>query len=151
MKYIDDMMDKYGFNDGASTPQEVGELRMVYVAVINALAIHAKSDFRIVAYDRPGMHNGCMVLFVNIAELKSKVPDRTSRWEIITGRKPATAAMECVELHLTDDAFRAAYDEADNMDPPLEELVDISVTVDEDELQATLSSIRKGELTCGNH
>lgn len=151
MKYIDEMMEKYGFGDGADVPQEAGELRMVYVSVVNALAIQIKSQFRMVAFDRPGMHNGCMVVFVDKDVLKKAIRNKKELDEVVNDAKPVSMNLDEVQYHETDDLFKDAFSEASDMDPPLEELIQVEVTIDEKELKATLDSIRKGELTCGNH
>ena len=63
MRYLDEMVSKYGFGDGSSIPPDASARREVYVKIINNLAKEYKSEYRIQAYDRDGMHNGCMVIF----------------------------------------------------------------------------------------
>ena len=65
MKYWDEMLSKWGFNDGAAQPPDARACRQVYVREINRLAEERHSKVRFFAYDRPGMHNSCMVLPVS--------------------------------------------------------------------------------------
>jgi hypothetical protein len=63
MKYFDDMTDKCGFGDGGAVPPDAWACRAVYLAALNALAAHKGSAVRAVPFNRPGLHNGCMILF----------------------------------------------------------------------------------------
>ena len=65
MKYLEDMCDKFGFQDGEVVPVGIRSYRDVYVRVLNHLLPQFGSGVRAVAYDRPGMHNSCMILFVS--------------------------------------------------------------------------------------
>lgn len=66
MKYWDDMQTKWGFSDGAATPCGIEAYREVYVQAVNYLAAQAGSAVRAEAYDRPGMHNSCLIVLVSI-------------------------------------------------------------------------------------
>lgn len=63
MLYWDDFRDKYGFDEGASVPPDAEAVRAVYVEILNAGATRLGADCRAVAFDRPGLHNPCMVAF----------------------------------------------------------------------------------------
>lgn len=64
MQYWDDMRDKFGFNDGEAIPAGAELYRDVYLRAVNLLLEQEKSQVRAVRYDRPGVHNGCMILLV---------------------------------------------------------------------------------------
>lgn len=64
MIYWEDMTDKYGFNDGEAVPPDAEQRRSVYVMAVNRFAKALSSQYRVEAYDRPGMHNWCLVLTV---------------------------------------------------------------------------------------
>lgn len=64
MKYWEDFNSKYGFSDGDATPPDAEAQREVYVTVLNALAEKFDSTVRVAKYDRPGMHNYCLILTV---------------------------------------------------------------------------------------
>ena len=65
MKYFDDMLDKYGFGDGGAVPPDAWACRDIYIAALNALAAHNGSAVRAVPFNRAGMHNSCLILFVS--------------------------------------------------------------------------------------
>lgn len=65
MKYYEEMTSKYGFSDGDAIPNGAEQYREVYVTAINALARAKESKVRAYAYNRPGMHNWCLILFVD--------------------------------------------------------------------------------------
>lgn len=72
MNYWDEMDDKYGFNDGCAVPVGAEKYRRVYVQAVNAIAEALGSSLRCYAYDRPGVHNWCLILFdtaEHVAEL----------------------------------------------------------------------------------
>ena len=62
--YWDEFISKYGFGDGDHLPPDCWETRTAMVRLINAAAEQLGSDRRVAEYDRPGMHNSCMVLIV---------------------------------------------------------------------------------------
>jgi hypothetical protein len=75
MQYFDEMRTKWGFEDGGTTPPDAIACREVYVKVINKCAKKAGSKFRAYAYDRGGCHNGIMILFASLENIKkNKVP-----------------------------------------------------------------------------
>lgn len=63
MRYWDDMLSKSGFSDGEAVPDGIATYRTVYLRVVNRLAEQWGSAVRAIAYDRPGMHNWCLIVF----------------------------------------------------------------------------------------
>jgi hypothetical protein len=63
MQYWDEMQSKSGFSDGEAVPECIETYRTVYLRVVNRLAEQWGSDVRALAYDRPGMHNWCLIVF----------------------------------------------------------------------------------------
>lgn len=62
MHYWDQMQSKWGFADGDAVPRDAHAAREVYVAGVNRLAERFGSRWRVGAYDRPGLHNHCLVV-----------------------------------------------------------------------------------------
>jgi hypothetical protein len=60
----DDFTDKYGFRDGASVEPRDFEARSTLVAVLNGHAAIKAAGLQAVEYDRPGLHNPCMLVVV---------------------------------------------------------------------------------------
>jgi len=57
---LDEMTSKYGFNDGSNVPMNADEIR---ARLIKALNKQLPAAYRAEAYDRPGVHNWCLILF----------------------------------------------------------------------------------------
>lgn len=72
MRFWDDMLEKYGFADGEAMPDGAEVYRAVYVRAVNALAEQLRSEVRAVAYDRPGIHNWCLILFHRLSDLEAQ-------------------------------------------------------------------------------
>lgn len=145
MKYLESMLSKYGFNDGDELPLEARALRRVYVAVLNSAAQRKGSEFRALCYDRPGLHNSCMILFVREADFKSTIPEKM-QIPALWGEWSFQGNIPSVPYVKTDGAFHKAFTLASDMDPPLSELVEVVVNVDYQELKKTVNAIRRGEL-----
>lgn len=116
MNYWNDMREKYGFNDGASIPAEAFALRSVYVKVMNAMLETRGSNVRVREYNRPGVHNCCMIVVV---------PNDGTKWEPdvpVVGVEPPldSIAVDC-------------FVEAAGMD--LDGFVTVVVTVDDDAVE----------------
>lgn len=63
MLYFDDMFNnKYGFDDGNAIPPDARAFREIIIRAVNRLAEQLESSQRLVAYDRPGWHNSCLIL-----------------------------------------------------------------------------------------
>ncbi len=71
MIYYEDMIDKYGFGDGEHEVDDSVSRRSLYITAINHLAKKLGSDYRVVAWDRPGMHNRCMIVRVTLEEFNN--------------------------------------------------------------------------------
>lgn len=56
---LEDFTSKYGFRDGAAFEFRDLQARDLLVKLFNEEC----DDQRAVAWDRPGMHNGCMIVF----------------------------------------------------------------------------------------
>lgn len=70
MKFWEDMQSKWGFNDGNAIPEGVEDYRTVYIRAVNRLAEQLNSQVRAVAYNRPGLHNYCLVIFYKVTDLQ---------------------------------------------------------------------------------
>lgn len=117
MRYWDEMQSKWGFNDGEATPEGIKHYRTVYIRAVNRLAEQLGSQVRAVAYNRFGLHNFCLVLFHNVADL-ADVPV-----EGYTGHVDIPA--DVVE---PDEAMRAAIWQAQTWH--LDELLEVTVAID---------------------
>ncbi len=102
MKYFDDMTDKYGFGDGGAVPPDAWACRAVYVAVLNALAAHNESAVRAVPFNRPGMHNGCTILFVGAEDATRQISDGEEPVELVPDSGMASAIDQANMLDLDD-------------------------------------------------
>lgn len=131
MRYYDDMDSKSGFNDGASVPPDADECREVYVEVINALAAKHKSGLRVVAFDRPGLHNHCLILRVLLRDFESLPEDAASLQKTL-------CYLANVEPEL-DEGLSDALDEAETWD--LDSLVEVKTVVNRPRLQKILHRI----------
>lgn len=75
MKYYADMRTKFGFDDGDDVPVEAWDLRDLYVRFMNDLAVKRGSAVRAYAYDHPGLHNTCQILYRDLAGDDVEEPD----------------------------------------------------------------------------
>ncbi len=71
MKYYEAMTDKYGFDDGGNIPVDAWHCRDAYVAALNEIAERFNSKTRAVIYNRPGVHNSCMIANVSLADYEA--------------------------------------------------------------------------------
>ncbi len=92
MRFWDEMQAKSGFSDGESVPEGADVYREVYIRAINRLAEQRGSTVRAVAYDRPGMHNWCLVTF-----RVAGTPDGT---EVLPDDQMDTAIEQALDLDL---------------------------------------------------
>ena len=102
MKYFDDMTNKYGFGDGGAIPPDAWACRAVYLAVLNALAAHIGSAVRAIPFNRPGMHNGCMMLFVSVEDAARTAQGGSEFTEVVPDRGMASAIDQANTLDLDD-------------------------------------------------
>ncbi len=60
----DDFTDKWGFSDGNSVEQRDFDARAIIISKLNDLPEFKASNVRAVAYDRPGVHNPCLIILL---------------------------------------------------------------------------------------
>jgi len=95
----DDFTDKYGFRDGASVEPRDFEARSTLVEVLNDHGAMKAAGLQALEYDRPGLHNPCLVVVVK-GQGKSAGELLTS-WlagEIEEERLPDELELEITEL-----------------------------------------------------
>lgn len=118
MRYWDEMTSKYGFNDGESIPEGIEIYRDIYIRTVNKLASGYGSKVRAYGYDRPGVHNWCMVLF-----------------------REASSVTEDEEL--ADGPMEAAIDDVKN-NCYLDDFVMVDVQLDDEEFESFLENLEVG-------
>jgi len=111
MKYWEDFQTKWGFADGDSVPPDALLLRQVYVRELNRLLARRKSGVRLLAYDRPGMHNSLLIVRVGAAMVRNVPAKRLWGGQQSGGWEPG-------DLHepAPDTAYEAVLAEADEME-----------------------------------
>ncbi len=62
--WYNDFTEKWGFNDGGSVEQRDFDAREILIAKLNSLAEFKANNIRAVAFDRPGVHNPCLVILL---------------------------------------------------------------------------------------
>lgn len=70
MNHYEDMRSKGGFGDGDNVSNSHFNIRSVYITTLNHLANKLGSNVRAVAWDRPGMHNPCMIVLISMDAYK---------------------------------------------------------------------------------
>lgn len=113
MKYWDEFQSKWGFSDGDAIPPDARACREVYVREINKLAAKKGSAVRLLAWDRPGVHNGYLIVHV-AAELVKGVPSKklcVGQWD--GGWEPADRDWQEPTV---DEAMETAIQEAFELD-----------------------------------
>jgi hypothetical protein len=130
MMYWDEMNSKNGFDDGAAVPQEAWTAREVYVRALNAVAAHKGSKVRAIAWDRPGVHNPCLIMQVPAAFFDKLSPEQVlAKEELKLPREwPEEPGVELVRGEPTDDAWVEAVDEC--VELPLDDYVVVDVRLD---------------------
>jgi hypothetical protein len=134
MRFWDDMQSKWGFSDGDAVPDGVEVYREIYIRAVNQLAEQLGSSVRVVAYDRFGVHNWCLVLMYTLADLwDHQVEDFTAHTDINAEITQADEALE--------EAIRQAYE------LELDGFVEVIVTLTDDfeDFLTTLRPIREGD------
>ena len=107
----EDFTEKFGFGDGASTEDRDFRARDILIRTLNQQPEMKAAGVRTVAYDRPGVHNGCMIL---VGKNIEGMPDD----------KFLEAVLETDEVELPEMAaeiaelIAEAYAEADQPAPP---------------------------------
>lgn len=119
MRFWEDMQSKWGFSDGDAVPDGVEVYRNIYIRAVNQLAGELGSSVRVVAYDRFGVHNWCLILMYQLADLQAHhVEDFTAPTDIDAEVAQADDAME--------EAIRQAYE----LD--LDSFAEVTVTLSDD-------------------
>jgi hypothetical protein len=135
VRYFDEMLDKFGFDDGDAEPEGMRVYRHVYVETLNTLLAACGSAVRVTAYNRPGMHNGCMIVPVTVAFFATLDPrqvlDGDHLGEGWSAADDGTGAL--------DDAYYTAVGDAHDMH--LEQYVEIIATIDATGLGNLLENI----------
>lgn len=134
MRFWDDMQHKYGFSDGEAVPDGAEVYRAVYIRAVNALAEQLGGTVRAVAYDRPGVHNWCLILLHRANDLEAN------------GIRLFTLHVEFdAEVVEPDEAMDEAIRQACLMD--LDSFVDVQVNVSDDfaDFVSNLHPVREGE------
>jgi hypothetical protein len=60
----EDFTDKFGFSDGEACEQRDFDARAIIISKLNNLPAFKTSSVRVVAYDRPGVHNSCLIIIL---------------------------------------------------------------------------------------
>lgn len=118
MQFWNEMISKYGFSDGAAVPPGAEVYRSVYIRTVNKLAEQLGSSVRAVAYDRPGVHNWCMILFYNASDLRAFTPEQLTQ--------PVEVGAAAVDA---DAMMAKAVNQADDLE--IDDFVEVQVDVDE--------------------
>jgi hypothetical protein len=125
VNHYHDMLTKYGFNDGEAIPAEAYAARHVYVGAMNFLLRKHGSGVRLVAYDRPGVHNECMILLVSASDAE-KVPDTGDLGDLPGHFYTLNGHLEVDEVQ-PDEAYDQALEEAVDLD--LDQYVETQVMI----------------------
>jgi hypothetical protein len=135
MKYFDEMCNKFGFDDGDAEPQGMRAYRHVYVAGMNALLAARQSAVRVTAWNRPGMHNGCMIVPVTVDFCATLDPQH-----ILDGdHLPTGWSVTDDGADALDDAYWTALGDARDLE--LEQYVVVTATIDTAGLEGRLTAI----------
>lgn len=126
MQYWDEMNDKYGFGDGGCYPAGIETYRDIYVKTVSRLAEYLESDYRVVPYNRCGVHNYCLWYFVSknwfeTVYLPMQEPEK--QWSAVTETEIQAAESEFFEN--TDYMMAAAVELARELD--IDQYVNIQV------------------------
>jgi len=123
MKYWEDFQTKWGFSDGDSVPPDALLLRQVYVRELNSLLRKRKSAVRLLAFDRPGMHNPLLIVRVS-ADTASGVPERKLYLGQLNGGWEPKGEWQEPE---PDAAYESVLEEAEGME--LDAMVETTVSL----------------------
>lgn len=131
MQYWNEMNTKYGFSDGESYPAGIEIFRDLYVKAVSRLAEHFGSDFRVVPYNRCGVHNYCLWFYVTKEWFESiYLPLQKSgqMWPSVGERE--IRAAETSFANAADDAMQKAVDRAFELE--LDNYVEVEVKLADD-------------------
>jgi len=128
MRFWEDMQSKWGFSDGNAVPDGIEVYREVYIRAVNKLAEQLGSSVRLVAYDRFGVHNWCLILMHQLSDLQARgIENFTTHVDIDADTSGADEAM--------DEAIR----QADELE--LDGFVEVTVSL-ADDFEAFMTELR---------
>lgn len=136
MQYFEEMLDKEGFRDGADTPAGAEAYRQVYLTAMNRLLEKRESGIRLIGYNRPGLHNRCMIVLCQEKDF------RTLKEELAQADEYYVVAPVWFMTQLVtsnrlisegDEKFEDVVDQA--MSYCLDDFVEVKVTLDTDSLE----------------
>lgn len=140
MKFWEDMQSKWGFNDGNAIPEGVEDYRTVYICAVNRLAEQLNSKVRAVAYNRPGLHNYCLIIFYKVTDLQHISVEQYNKHVAIQAEvtEPDEAMREAIW-----QAYEAQLDNflqiTVEIDPELDDFIaDLKTVSDKDPLILTI-------------
>jgi len=132
MIYWEEMTSKYGFNDGESVPPFVEKYRAAYVMAINKVAEAHESNVRVVAYDRPGCHNWCIII-----RISKKDYDKINNSRIITNGEIKLSDYDIAGFVESDGKFDEALEAVKDID--IDSYFDVKIEFDRQGLEEELS------------
>ena len=121
----EDFTSKWGFGDGDASEGRDFEARDIFARMLNKILAE---DIRAVPYDRPGVHNSCLIIFLRVKSRKEPSQRKLQRlldasWSSGTAKdKEEAAKLEFIPDHKlkfidedteTEDLISAAYWKAD--------------------------------------
>lgn len=124
--YWDDMNDKYGFNDGSSIPRDAELARQVYVQALNVLAARNGSQVRAIAWDRPGVHNWCLIVMVPLTFFEGLSPEQVlgqDEVKLPDGAKPSDEKWDDAVADALDMGLDDYIISTPTLDPKFSELL----------------------------
>ena len=133
MIYFEDMLEKHGFSDGEAVVDSFFDHREVYLRIINALAARNGSTCRMIAWNRPGVHNCCTIVTVSVACFEALSLE--ARYRDLSERPDSMEALE------SDDALNEAIETAREMS--LDGLVVVKSKIARQALNKILRDIQK--------
>lgn len=136
MQYWEEMNTKFGFGDGECYPAGIEIYRDVYLKTISRLAEHFGSDYRVVPYDRCGVHNFCLWFYVSKAWFES----------VYLPKQEAGQPWKAVD---EDDIHAAETEFCNGADYPMVEAIELAHELDIDQyidVQTSLSPEFEGFL-----
>jgi hypothetical protein len=142
MDYFYEMESKDGFADGAAAPLGVETYRSVYVYALNTLLDAYQSNVRVVAWNRPRPHNGCMIVHVSVAYYDGTLLAADD------GNRPCPQPDVQPTPEEYDTAYYAALKTA--MAMGVDEYIEVTVRHDLERLHDALAAVLKAEATPDN-
>jgi len=134
MEYWDDFMDKTGFDDGERIPADARLMRSVYIQALNGLLRRTNNQHRVVAYNRPGVHNAVLIVVVTVETFS-----RLDSNEVLQGVATLTKE-EILHESIADDAFRDAKDALDDLNIDNCVRMETTVSLDDAEVQRVIAA-----------